>query len=168
MVCYLVLHCKNFFTKLTRNQITFGNVFAQQYISDIFTSLDVLILLNKNDNWSYYGGPSEPKRRKQSNTNFVQLCPVPLRTPPLLSSIASLTITGLCHSDFEFKHTSASHLFILTASFTCLVSGSLKVLTTFMLYPTSRLPPWWLMACFQRGESSCLPWYLARWPSPLW
>ena len=50
MVVYLLLHCKNFFTKLTRNQITFGNIFAQQYISDIFTSLDVLILLNNTEN----------------------------------------------------------------------------------------------------------------------
>ena len=134
MVGYLFLHLKNFFTKLTRNQITFVNIFAQQYISDIFTSLDVLILLNNTDNWDCYWGPSEPKRKKYSNTiHIVQLCLTPLCTPPLLSSTVSLTITGLCHSDFEFKQMSASHLFILTASFTCLVSGSLNVLITFML-----------------------------------
>ena len=43
MVVYLFLHFKMFFTKLTNKN--FWESFAQQYISDIFTSLDLLILL---------------------------------------------------------------------------------------------------------------------------
>ena len=75
--------------------------------------------------------------------DIVQLCPTPLCTPPLFSSILSLTITGLCHSDLEFKHTSASHLVILTASITCLVNGSLKVLTTTLV-----------QLCFSRNQKN--------------
>ena len=105
------------------------------------------------------------QKEKDRFSNIVQLSPSHLLTPPLLSSTVSLTITGLCHSDFEFRQMSASHLFILTASFTCRVSGSLKDFTTFILYATSKLPLWWRTACFHRGESSCLPWYLARCPN---
>ena len=77
------------------------------------------------------------QKEKDRFSNIVQLSPSHLLTPPLLSSTVSLTITGLCHSDFEFRQMSASHLFILTASFTCRVSGSLKDFTTFILYATS-------------------------------
>ena len=40
------------------------------------------------------------------------------------SSIVSLAVAGPCHSDFEFKTTSAVLLLIRTPSLTCRVRGS--------------------------------------------